>query len=242
MRGLRQRTAVPGSCKLCPLMRACATAMAVLMLLGCDRGGGEKSAPATTTMVAEPAATDTAAAMAECARRVAAQKEALAGDRLAETETFARHPAVESLSGPPAAVDIRSNRYAREFRTRLRQELAEHGVNFAGAYSLVSVGMTGVGDNWYIVDRRNGKVTLFPYYAAFLDFRKDSNLIVMNPRVSIEQLLREQDVDCYFLNQQEVTSLRSFYFLWKDGRLELLGPKDIVPPRHRFWDEYLGPG
>ena len=180
-------------------------------------------------------------AMADCERKMAAQKEALASDRLAGTETFAKHPAKESLRGRPVDVDVSSHRYARLFRTRLRQEIAKHGVNFAGAYSLVRVGMTGWGDNWYIVDRRDGKVTLFPYFAAFLDFRKDSNLIVMNPKHAIENAMGEHDVDCYFLNQQEFTSLRPFYFVWENGRLVLLGPKDIEPPRNRFWDEYLGP-
>ncbi len=191
-------------------------------------------------MVAEPATNDTAAAMAECERKIAAQKDALASDRLAGSETFARHPATESLHGRPADLDVSSNRYAREFRTRLREEIAKHGVNFAGAYSLVSVGMTGWGDNWYIVDRRKGTVTLFPYFAAFLDFRKDSALIVMNPKHAIENAMTEHDVDCFFLNQQECTSLRSFYFVWDKGRLVLLGPKNIEPPRNRFWDEYLG--
>ena len=170
-----------------------------------------------------------------------AQLEAMAGDVLAERETFAKHPAEERLSGPPAEADLDSSRYARTFRTKLNEGVAAAGVNFAGAYTLVSVGMTGWGDNWYIVDRRNGKVTLFPYYAAFLDFRKDSNLLVMNPRHAIRQTLDEQDVDCYFLNQQQLTSLRSFYFVWKDGQLARLGPTDIDPPRNRFWDDYLPP-
>lgn len=221
-----------------------AIAAALLFLAAC-RGvrretppAPRTTTPAETQMTSAPA-TDTAAAMAECARKMAAQREVLANDRLAATETFARHPAKATLRRPPADVDLASNRYAREFRTRLRQELAAHGVNFAGAYSLVSVGMTGWGDNWYIVDRRSGKVTLFPYYAAFLDFRNDSNLIVMNPRERIEKALAEQDADCYFYNQQQVTSLRPFYFVWTEDRLVLLGPKDAEPPRNRFWDEYL---
>ena len=204
-------------------------------------GASEPASPkqqAPTT----PSVTATAdpAAEAECARKVAALKAALASDRLSETETFNRHRVKQTLRGTPADVDLESNRFAQLFRTRLRQELAQHGVNFAGVYSLVSVGMTGWGDNWYIVDRRDGKVTLFPYHASFLDFRKDSNLIVMNSKEEIEKAMRAQDVDCYFLNQEEFTSLRSFYFLWEEGQLRLIGPPQPQPPANRFWSEYLG--
>jgi hypothetical protein len=179
---------------------------------------------------------------AECRREMAAQLESISRDMLDAQETFTKHPAEEELSGPPAEVDLDSSRYARAFRTKLREEVAAKGVNFAGAYSLVSVGMTGWGDNWYIVDRRTGAVTLFPYYAAALDFRESSNLLVMNPKHAIRELLHEQDVDCHFLNHRhELTSLRSFYFLWKDGQLVRLGPTDIDPPRNHFWDEYLPP-
>ena len=192
-------------------------------------------------MTVQPQLTDTAAALIECERKSAAQKMALANDSLASSETFTKYPAQESLSGLPAPVDIQSNRYARAFRTRLREEVAAHGVNFAGAYSLVSVGMTGWGDNWYIVDRRTGKVTLFPYYAAFLDFRKDSDLIIMNARERIEQAMADHDgPDCFFLNQQEFSSLRPVYLLWRDGRLEKIGPRDVEPLRNTFWDDCLG--
>jgi hypothetical protein len=203
---------------------------AILLLLACR---DEQRAPRTA---ARPDPAD-----ADCRRRMKEQLEAMSRDVLAGRETFEKHPAREQLSGPPADVDLDSSRYARAFRTRLREELAANGVNFAGAYSLVSVGMTGWGNNWYIVDRRTGEVTLFPWYAAFLDFRKDSNLLVMNPRDDIRKTLDEQEPDCHFLNQQLLTSLRSFYFLWQDGRLVLLGPTDLEPPRNRFWDEYLPP-
>jgi hypothetical protein len=192
-------------------------------------------------MTAEPQQADTAAALRECERQVAAQRKALANDSWASTVTFARYPTRTSLRGKPAPVDIRSNRYAREFRTRLRQEVAEHGVNFAGAYSLVSVRLTGWGDNWYIIDRRTGRVTLFPYFAAFLDFRKDSDLIVMNARERLEQAARKNDdPDCFFLSQQEFSSLRPVFLLWRNGRLAKIGPKNVEPPRNKFWNDYLG--
>ncbi len=195
-------------------------------------------------MTAASQTTDSAAALADCERKVAAQKEALANDPLAKSETFAANPAQESLRGAPAPVDVNSDRYARAFRTRLREEVASHGVNFAGAYSLVSVGMTGWGDNWYIVDRRTGKVTRFPYFAAFLDFRKDSDLIVMNARERIEQAMRENDgPDCSFINQIEFTSLRPVYFLWRDGKLKKIGPAHVVEaPPNKFWADYLEKG
>jgi hypothetical protein len=52
------------------------------------------------------------AALADCERKVAAQKKALEGDHLAETTTFDKYPAEESLEGLPAVVDVSSNRYS----------------------------------------------------------------------------------------------------------------------------------
>lgn len=213
-------------------MRLVPIALLLLMFAACRRDA---------ETVDQRAASPADSVDAECRQRMQAQLDAMARDVFAERETFAKHPARVKLSGPAAEVDLESSRYARLFRTRLREKVAREGVNFAGAYSLVSVGMTGWGDNWYIVDRRSGKVTLFPYYAAFLEFRPDSNLLVMNPRHAIREALDMQDGDCHYLNQQQLTSLRSFYFLWHDGELVRLGPMDLEPPRNTFWDEYLPP-
>lgn len=136
------------------------------------------------------------------------------------------------LQKPPAPLDINSNKFAKRFRTRLREDLKKQGVNFAGSYSIVTVPMTGWGKNYFIIDRKNGKAYLFPYHAVKLDFKKDSNLILMNPKSLIMQI-----DSCLPLGQQTAHDLRSFYFLWKNNQLVLIGPKDKTPPPNEMWAE-----
>jgi hypothetical protein len=94
---------------------------------------------------------------------------------------FEDHPATESFSGTPAPVDLRSQPWAREYRTALRTGAAE-GPNFAGAYTLVLWGCGTQCQSWAVVDARTGRVYGNPFDAELLvDFRRDSRLVVVNP-------------------------------------------------------------
>jgi hypothetical protein len=126
----------------------------------------------------------------------------------------------------------------REFQTRLGPELASRGINFAGHYTLVAVGMTGWGMNYWIVDRRNGRAREFPFRAAALEVDSLSSLIIMNPKDSIRALLTQGEEAGCFLNQEKVSDLRPFYFQWKDDTLSLLAPRELTPPVNDFWLDY----
>lgn len=176
----------------------------------------------------------------ECLQKLADQREYLKNDTLAATETFEKYPTNNILQTTPADLDINSNKTAKNFRTVIREELASGGVNFAGSYSIVAIGMTGIGVNYFIVDRKTGHAYPFPYYVgSTLEFKKDSNLIIMNPKSAILDLTTGEGAQdpsgCYLLNQEHTIDLRSFYFLWKDNQLVLIGPKDITPPLSTFW-------
>ena len=59
--------------------------------------------------------------------------------------------------GRAAPLDLRSHPLARKYRTLLRQQLREEGVNFAGRYTLASAGCgTGCSIS-AIIDARNGR-------------------------------------------------------------------------------------
>ena len=64
-------------------------------------------------------------------------------------------------SGKAGLLNLRSNRLARHYRTSLRRQLSEEGINFAGHYSLVAVGCGTGCSITAIVDARNGKA-FFP--------------------------------------------------------------------------------
>jgi hypothetical protein len=176
----------------------------------------------------------------ECADHLSTQAAYLDREPFAEDLVFERFPVPVFSGFRPAPLDPNSSRLTREFRTRLREELNAQGVNFAGHYSLVGVGMTGWGMNYWIVDRRNGRAVEFPFHATFLDFDPRSSLIIMNHRDSIVSLLRQQkEGGCFFLNQENAASLRPFYFNWGSDTLSRLAPQDLAPPVNSFWLDYL---
>jgi hypothetical protein len=75
------------------------------------------------------------------------------------TPTFAQYPArVEKLRN--IQVDLKSNKYARNYRTNLRNA-AKDGVNFAGHFVVANWGCGTNCSETAIIDGRNGKV-FFP--------------------------------------------------------------------------------
>jgi hypothetical protein len=123
----------------------------------------------------------------------------------------------------------------------VRAALDTTGINFAGAYTIVSVGMTGWGDNHWIIDRRTGRAQELPYKAAYLGFSPRSLLLILNPRDSIRKALRELSEPlnaCAFIGPHRTTELRPIYFLWTNGALRQIAPTDLRAPRNSFWREY----
>jgi|SRR3989344_584573 len=168
----------------------------------------------------------------------------LKNEKLSEQFTFDKYKVNELFTGKLADLDISNNKYARTYRTVLREDLKKEGINFAGHYSIVSVGMTGIGESYYIVDGTNGKAYTFPYWAYTLDFKKDSNLIIMDAKDKIFEQMREfisYSDNCAFTLARSSTLVeqKPFYFLWENNELKLLGPTDIKPPINGFWEYYF---
>lgn len=79
-------------------------------------------------------------------------------------------PRFESYSadvyaGKPASLNLRSHRLARMFRTRIREQLQEEGINFAGHYTIAVMGCGTGCSTTAIVDARNGRA----YFPQVLD-------------------------------------------------------------------------
>ena len=188
--------------------------------------------PADTSSLVEPGT--------ECSNDLSAQAAYLERESYSRDITFAGYPAHPTHDLRPAPLDVNSSPYAREFKTRLGGELSSRGINFAGYYSVVRVGMTGWGMNYWIVDRRTGRAHEFPFHATFLDFDAKSTLIIVNPKDSIRGLLNQENGGgCFFLNQEKVSDLKPFYLQWKNDTLSLLAPPDRTPPVNTFWIDYL---
>jgi hypothetical protein len=64
-------------------------------------------------------------------------------------------------AGKPAPLNLRSHRLARMYRTSIREQLREEGINFAGHYTDCSHGLRfGLFESRRIVDARNGSRVL----------------------------------------------------------------------------------
>ena len=180
-----------------------------------------------------------------CAVALREQAEYLRQEKYTDQFTFKAYPAPALYTGPLAMVGTSSDPTARMFRTKLNEELTKTGVNFAGHYSIVSVGMTGWGDNFWIIDRSNGRTYPFPYKATYLDFAPDSELIVMDSKDHILESIKEQEQDdyhnaCAYMGPRRLAELRPLYFRWRsaDEKLELLAGSH--PPENTFWRDFFG--
>ena len=69
---------------------------------------------------------------------------------------FEKYPA-DVWAGKPAPLNLRSHRLARKFRTSIREQLHEEGINFAGHYTVAVMGCGTGCSITAIVDARNGR-------------------------------------------------------------------------------------
>lgn len=183
----------------------------------------------------------------DCADSLTAQNKYLEGEKLSEKYTFEKYPATLSPIQNLADLDVTSNKYAEMFRTTIRQDL-EKGIDFAGHYTMASIGLTGWPQSFLVVDRLNGKAYQFPYVAYELDFRRDSNLLIMDSKDVISKYLISMkdsysspcvNIKRFDIDTSDITSLRPFYFLWEDNEFKLLGPNEPKPSINYFWKDYL---
>ena len=106
--------------------------------------------------------------------------------------------------------------------------------------------MTGWGSNFWIIDRKTGKAYEFPYKTNYLRFKKESNLLIMDPKETILKNLKELHdfhnacVYQYSVSGQMFTDLRPFYFIWKNNKLQMLaGPPGEKPLSNSFWKDFF---
>jgi len=96
---------------------------------------------------------------------------------------FDDFPVKAVYRGTPAAVNLQSNPYAREYRTRLRQA-AKCPPDFAGHYTVAEWGCGSNCQAFMLIDSRTGAVIDGPEKEGAdrgADFRLDSALFIENP-------------------------------------------------------------
>ena len=86
----------------------------------------------------------------------------------------------DMYSGKLAPLDESSHPDARTFRTAIRKALQD-GVNFAGKYTVASIGCGTGCQQHIVVDRETGKVLDKLQGSAGASFTPDSRLFILNP-------------------------------------------------------------
>lgn len=180
----------------------------------------------------------------ECANKVATQITYLKNEKLSDVYTFDKYKITDIQTTNLADLNVYSSKYTNYFRGSIRRNMEPEGVNFAGHYSLVNVGMTGWGNNYFIIDRKTGNAYIFPYKPYSLEFKPDSNLLIMDSKESIWAGLEETSdfspdscIRIYnWLGAPIFYDLRPIYFLWQNNKLIQLDPKDIKPTKNIFWN------
>lgn len=141
-------------------------------------------------------------------------------------QTKTEPPRFESYSadvyaGKPAPLNLRSHRLARMFRTRIREQLQEEGINFAGHHTIAVMGCGTGCSTTAIVDARNGRAyfprvlngwSVEPGAYQFAEnedvrtFRTDSRLlrIIGSPRLSTDEVWGPSGI---------------YYYEWKNNQL-----------------------
>jgi hypothetical protein len=103
-----------------------------------------------------------------------------ATDKVTKMPNFKDYVVNEIYTSKPAAVDLSSSPSAKMFKTRLTEGIKK-GVNFAGAYTIVSWGCGTNCSTSAILETKTGKVLAWFVSCGAEQYEKDSKLLIINP-------------------------------------------------------------
>ena len=80
-----------------------------------------------------------------------------------------------------AELNLKSNKVANNFRTKLKEGYSADTANFAGHYTFVYWGCGSTCQSSLLIDRKTGEVYDSPGASLGFDFRVDSRMLIINP-------------------------------------------------------------
>jgi len=129
---------------------------------------------------------------------------------------------VGSFQGTPASIDLTSHPEAKLYRTKLA-EGSRKGPNFAGHYTIVTIGCgTNCQQNW-IIDAQTGKI-LYKFNSMFnTKYQVDSTLLIVNlPNPEVIKAYRQSPTLPFW------STAETMYLNWKNNTLDPLYQDKMV--------------
>jgi hypothetical protein len=128
--------------------------------------------------------------------------------------------------GKPAPLNQRSHRLARKYRTLLSQQLREEGVNFAGHYTLATVGCGAGCSISAIIDARTGRAyfpgELLGWTGIVGDYdpSEGEEPWTYKPGSTLLRLIGRPSIGR--VNEERHGASGIYYYEWKNERLRLV--------------------
>ena len=124
-------------------------------------------------------------------------------------------------AGKPASLNLRSHRMARMYRTSIREQLQEQGINFAGHYTVTVMGCGAGCSIMAIVDARNGNA-YFPrelngwsVEPGVYDFRDDEDVQTFKTDSRLLKIIGAPRLGA----KERWGTGGIYYYEWKNNRL-----------------------
>jgi hypothetical protein len=137
----------------------------------------------------------------------------------AKPPEFKHYPA-DVYAGKPGPLNLRSHRLARMYRTSIREQLHERGINFAGHYTIVVMGCGTGCSITAIVDARNGNA-YFPrvlggwYVEPGIDLAEDEDVRTFHTNSRLLKMVGAPRLS----PDERWGPGGTYYYEWKNNRL-----------------------
>jgi hypothetical protein len=128
--------------------------------------------------------------------------------------------------GKVAPLDLGSHAWARKYRTLLRQQIKESGVNFAGRYTLASVGCGTGCSITAIIDARTGRA-FFPKelsgwtgIVGDYEIPEGEDAWTYRPNSRLLRLVGRPNIGA--IDEERYGASGIYYYEWRNRRLRLV--------------------
>ena len=138
---------------------------------------------------------------------------------------FSRYPAT-TWQGNSAPLNLKSHPYARKFRTTMREQLEELGVNFAGHYTVAAAGCGTGCSVTGIIDNRTGNAyfpSVFDGWTAIVgeyDWKDGEDVRTFHPDSRLLRVVGRPNIGK--VGEEKYGPSGVYFYDWRGNKLRLV--------------------